>query len=289
MVKVSVIMPHYEDLAGLRKCLAALDAQTFPRDQFEIVIGDNSSPSGPDRVAEVIAGRAKLVIVEERGAGPARNGAVAASTGEILAFTDSDCVPEPQWLSAGLAALERYDFAGGRVEVLVDDPEHPTAAEAFERVFAFNFEDYILRKGFTGSGNMFVARALFDRVGGFRTGVSEDAEWSFRARGMGLRLGYAPDAVVGHPARRSWAELRAKGLRINSETYQLMLGQRHGRLRWLARSLAMPLSAVAHTPKVLRSSELPSVSARLGALAMLYRLRAWRFVDGQALFLGLRK
>lgn len=289
MVKVSVIMPHFEDLNGLSKCLAALDAQTYPREQFEIVVGDNRSPCGPDRVAAVIAGRARLVVVEDRGAGPARNGAVAASSGEILAFTDSDCVPEPQWLSAGLAALERYDFVGGRVDVLVDDPAQPTAAEAFERVFAFNFEDYILRKGFTGSGNMFVSRAVFDRVGGFRTGVSEDAEWSFRARGMGYRLGYAPDAVVGHPARRSWSELRAKGLRINSETYQLMLGQPRGRLRWLARSLAMPLSAVAHTPKVLRSAKLPSFSSRLGALGMLYRLRAWRFLDGSKLFFGLRK
>jgi glycosyltransferase involved in cell wall biosynthesis len=105
MVKVSVIMPHYEDLDGLRKCLAALDAQTYPRHDFEIVVGDNGSPSGPDNVANVIAGRARLVTIGERGAGPARNGAVAASSGEILAFTDSDCVPEPQWLSAGLAAL----------------------------------------------------------------------------------------------------------------------------------------------------------------------------------------
>jgi GT2 family glycosyltransferase len=289
MVKVSVIMPHYEDLGGLRKCLAALDAQTYPREDFEIVVGDNASPSGPEKVAEAIAGRARLVTVTERGAGPARNGAVAASSGEILAFTDSDCVPEPQWLAAGLKALEHHDFVGGRVEVLVDDPARPSAAEAFERVFAFNFEDYILRKGFTGSGNMFVPRALFDRVGGFRTGVSEDAEWSFRARAMGLRLGYARDAVVGHPARRSWSELRAKGLRINSETYQLMLGQPNGRARWLARSLAMPLSAVAHTPRVLRSPKLPNAAARLGALAMLYRLRLWRLLDGHALFFGLRK
>jgi glycosyltransferase involved in cell wall biosynthesis len=289
MAKVSVIIPHYEDLEGLRKCLAALDAQTYSRSGFEIVVGDNNSPCGPQAVEAVIAGRAKLVVVTERGAGPARNGAVTESSGEILAFTDSDCVPEPQWLSAGLAALADYDFVGGRVDVLVDDPEHPTPAEAFERVFAFNFEDYILKKGFTGSGNMFVARKIFDHVGGFRVGVSEDAEWSFRARAMGYRLGYAPDAAIGHPARRSWAELKAKTRRINSESYNLMLGQKNGRLRWLARSMAMPLSAVAHTPKVVKSPKLPSVSARIGALATLYRLRAWRFVDCNALLLGLRK
>jgi GT2 family glycosyltransferase len=289
MVKVSVVIPHFENLAGLGKCLAALDAQTLPRESFEIIVSDNDSPSGPAAVEEVIAGRAKLVTVLERGAGPARNGAVAASSGEILAFTDSDCVPEPQWLDAGLAALQAYDFVGGRVDVLVDDPEHPTATEAFERVFAFNFEDYILKKGFTGSGNMFVSRATFDHVGGFRVGVSEDAEWSLRARALGYRLGYAPEAAVGHPARRSWPELKAKGRRINSETYNLMLGQKNGRARWFARSMAMPLSAIAHSPRVLRSDKLPSVSARLGALAVLYRMRAWRFIDCNLLLLGLRK
>lgn len=288
MVRVSVIIPHYEDLEALDTCLAALGRQTFPAKDFEIVVADNNSPSGAERVEQVIAGRARMVVVTEQGAGPARNGGVAASTGEILAFIDSDCVPEPDWLEAGVAALADHDFVGGRVDVLVDDPSRPTPTEAFERVFAFNFEDYILRKGFTGSGNLFVTRAVFDNVGGFRSGVSEDHEWSLRARGLGFRLGYAPEAAVGHPARRSWAELRAKWVRVNRETYLLMRESGQGRTRWLLRTLAMPLSALAHTPKVLRTEKLGSGKARLGALAILYRLRLWRFIDGHRLLFGKR-
>jgi GT2 family glycosyltransferase len=289
MVKVSVLVPHYQDIAGLDLCLTALHAQTYPREDFEIIVADNNSPCGLAEVERVIAGRAKLIQVLEKGAGPARNGAVAASAGQILAFTDSDCVPEPQWLSEGIAALADYDFVGGRVDVLVDDPERPTPTEAFERVFAFNFEDYILNKGFTGSGNLFVPRVVFDKVGGFRTGVSEDAEWSFRARDMGFRLGFAPEAAVGHPARRSWHELKAKWLRVNSESFQLAATQPQGKLKWLARGLAMPASAIAHTPKVLGTSKLPSFQARLGAIAILYRLRMWRFVDCNLLLLGARR
>lgn len=276
---VSVIIPHYSDLGGLEICLAKLESQTYPREKFEIVVADNASPEGPEAVEQVIAGRARLVVVTEKGAGPARNGGVAQARGEILAFIDSDCQAEPQWLEEGLKALPAYDFIGGHVSVLVDDPDRMTGAEAFERVFAFDFKTYITRKGFTGSGNMFCPKAVFERVGGFRTGVSEDVEWSHRAGGMGLRLGYAPRAVVGHPARRSWPELREKWRRVNAETYALTSARGGGRWRWLAKSLALPLSAIVHTPKVLVSSELETVAQRSIGVITLYRLRLWRFVD----------
>ena len=102
---VSVIVPHYQDLKALGVCLAALDAQTYPRDRFEIVIADNNSPVGIDAVAKVVAGRAKLVLVTQKGAGPARNGAVAASTGEVLAS-----IPAPGVYKVRLQ-LVAYDVA----------------------------------------------------------------------------------------------------------------------------------------------------------------------------------
>lgn len=285
---VSVIMPHYQDLAGLRICLEALEAQTYPRDRFEIVIADNNSPVGIDAVREVVAGRANLVVVTEKGAGPARNGAVAASRGDILAFIDSDCVAEPQWLAEGVAGLERYDLVGGRVRVLVGDVDRMTPAEAFERVFAFDFKTYIEKKGFTGAGNMFCRRELFDRVGGFGVGLSEDVDWSRRAVAGGARLGYVPAAAIGHPARVTWEQLTGKWRRLNLETFGLMADRPHQRLRWLARNILMPLSAVAHTPKVFTSPELTTFSQRGAALWTLYRLRFWRLADAISLLAQTR-
>jgi GT2 family glycosyltransferase len=278
MVNVSVVIPHYQDLQGLQVCLEKLERQTFPRGDFEILVADNGTP---DRAAveAVVEGRARLVVVRERGAGPARNGGAAAARGGILAFTDSDCQPEPDWLSAGVAALSRYDFVGGRVAVLVTDPARITGPEAFERVFAFDFKTYITRKGFTGSGNLFCTRSVFNSVGGFRTGVSEDVEWSRRARAAGFRLGYEPEAVVGHPARKTWAELLAKWRRVNAEMYGLSSETRVGALGWLLKSCLLPASAVAHSPRVLFSGELHGVEQRIAALGVLYRLRLWRFGD----------
>lgn len=276
--RVSVIVPHYHDLPALDHCLSALVAQVFPQ-PFEIVVADNTSPEGYEAVAAAVAGRAKLVVVEDRGAGPARNGGVAASTGDLLAFTDSDCVPAPDWLSRGLAALARGDLVGGRMSVLIEEVGNPRPEEAFEQVFAFDNERYIKNLGFTVTANLFCRREVFDKIGGFRVGMSEDLEWCQRAGAAGYLLIYEPLAVVGHPARRTWEELRSKWRRLSAETFALTADRPMGSLRWLLRSLLLPVSALAHTPKVLSSPALTSWPQRLSALGVLYRLRFWRLSD----------
>ena len=283
---VSVIVPHYQDLARLKLCLDALGRQTFPRERFEIIVADNNSPCGEAAVAEAIAGRARLTIVREKGAGPARNGGVALARGSILAFTDSDCVPQPQWLEEGLKGLESADFVGGTVEVLVRDPNDMTAVECFERVFAFDFRTYILKKEFTGSGNLFCPRRVFDAVGGFASGVSEDVEWCMRARAAGYSIGFAPRAAIGHPGRRTWGEIETRWRRLNSESYHLLRRDPAGRAKWLVKTLLMPASAVVHTFKVLASPKLERPADRLKAIVVLYRVRWFRMMDGLRLLWG---
>jgi GT2 family glycosyltransferase len=268
---------------ALETCLNALARQSYPH-PFEIVVADNASPEGAEAVAAAIAGRAKLVVINERGAGPARNGGVAAASGELLAFNDCDCVPEPDWLASGLAALERGEVVGGRMTVLVEDRERPRAAEAFEAVFAFDNARYVTKLGFTVTANLFCRRATFEKVGDFRVGVSEDVEWCWRARDKGCRIVYEARAAVGHPARRTWDELRNKWRRLGAETFALSAGKPMGAMRWFLRSLLLPVSAVAHTPKVLFSPALTSCRQRLDALRMLYRLRFWRLGHAIALF-----
>lgn len=281
---ISVIVPHYEDPNGLDICLSALSRQTLT--PLEIIVSDNNSPMGEIALNKLIGGRARLVITKQRGAGPARNGGVDIASGQILAFTDSDCVPDSEWLAQGVDVLNRYGFVGGRVKVLVDNPAIMTGPEAFESVFAFDNEAYVLRKGFTVTANLFCRREMFRKVGGFRVGVSEDLEWSQRAIAAGYTIGYAPNAVVGHPARRNWNELKKKWRRLNAEQFALLREQPHGTRRYMARAVALPFSAIAHTPNVLLSKELHTTSQRLGALATLYRLRMWRAADAFRLLSG---
>jgi hypothetical protein len=85
--------------------------------------------------------------------------------------------------------------------------------------------------------------------------------------------------VVGHPARRSWADLVKKWKRLNAETFGLSAGRPGRSFHWLLRSALLPISAVAHTPRVFSSPALSTASQRLAALGVLYRLRLWRMVD----------
>jgi glycosyltransferase involved in cell wall biosynthesis len=287
--RISVIIPHYNDIAALDLCLSSVTRQTAPADSFEIVVADNMSPIGEDAVRAAIAGRARLVLATERGAGPARNAAVRESRGEILAFIDADCIAEPDWLAAGVRALDQHDVVGGHVFIHIGHDRPLSSAEAFEAVFAFDFKNYVERKGFTGAGNMFCRRSVFDATGPFRVGMSEDLEWSRRATAAGFTLGYAADARVGHPPRRNWAELRHKWLRIQAETFALKPPTLVNRLRFLARGWLMPLSIIAHASRIFTSSALQRDADRWAALRGLTRLRMWRFVDAHRLALGLRR
>lgn len=287
MIQISVIIPHYNDLDGLDRCLTALAAQSLPRACYEIVVADNMSPCGEAAVRHAIHGRARLVFAAERGAGPTRNAAVAAARGAVLAFTDADCVPDPGWLAAGLAALEADDIAGGAVTLLFAGTRK-SGAEAYEAVFAFNNRRYVEREGFSVTANLFCRREVYAATGPFRVGMSEDRDWCHRARALGYRLGYAPGARVAHPARQDWRALLAKWRRLNAELYANTLMAPAGRLRWFMAMAAMPLSILVHVPRVLASPTLADLQERARGAATLARLRFWRLGDGMLRLVGAR-
>jgi glycosyltransferase involved in cell wall biosynthesis len=276
---VSVIMPHYNDLANLERCIAMLAAQTLPRSQFEIVVADNNSRCGLDEVRRVCGDAARVIAAPIQGAGAARNAAVAASSGKILAFIDSDCRPSPTWLESGLAAVSAERPVGGQVEVDCEDPANPTAVEAFERVFAFNVKRYIEQEGFAVTANMFVPRDIFERVGDFRPNVGEDRDWGRRAVAAGYRWRFAPDVVVSHPARRDWAELTKKWRRITREAYAEALEGPNAQAKWVASSFLILASPFAHWAAAATTEKLDTGGERLKAIGVLFAIRFWRFGD----------
>lgn len=284
--RISVVVPHYNDLERLDHCLAALIGQTMARNDYEIIVADNVSPCGMAAVEAAVAGRARIVTATTPGAGPARNAGAEVARGAILAFTDSDCVPEPQWLENGVAALgDGVDFIGGGMKVLVPSDRPMSGAEAFETVFAFDNARYVQQLHFTVTANLICPRDLFHKVGPFRTAVSEDNEWCWRARAMGFSIGYAGDALVGHPARANWAQLKGKWRRICAERYALMQQRGGGSLRWIAKTwLELPAIPV-HAVRIMTDSRLPGMRERLAALGTLVCIRLWRFIEGHRVML----
>src|SRR3954447_10289322 len=105
--KISVIVPVRDRRVLLRQLLDSLATQTYT--DFEVLVVDDGSGDGtPEEArADEEAGRPVRVISNEGvGAYAGRRTGVAASNAPYLAFTDSDCVADPKWLEAGVAALD---------------------------------------------------------------------------------------------------------------------------------------------------------------------------------------
>jgi GT2 family glycosyltransferase len=217
-----------------------------------------------------------VVSAPEQGAGPARNVGAAAARGTLLAFIDSDCVADENWLREGVAALDRFDYVGGRVITTVGDTKRLTAAEAFEVVFAFDFRKYIQKDKFSGTGNLFVPKVVFDQVGGFRARVAEDIDWCHRANAMGFRLGYAERAIVYHAARREWSELTKRWDRVMVEMVRLARERPGWRRRWVMYTIAVGLSPLVHWVQVVRSRRLTNFTAKCLGVFGLLRIRSYR-------------
>lgn len=272
---LAVIVPHYNDTIRLRRCLDALAAQDLTG--VEVVVVDNGStePLAPIAAAHPFA---RFVHEPEKGAGPARNRGVVETRAPVIAFLDADCLPASDWIARARATGARSDgdLFGGRVDVFDETPPPRSGAEAFEAVFAFDWQGYIEKKGFSVTANLVTRREVFLDTGPLRNGLSEDLEWCRRATSKGWRLKSAPDLRVSHPSRSDWAALRKKWNRTTKETYELEGAD--ARARWILKALAMPASALAHLPRVVTSPELAGPGERFRATATLFRLRLQRMV-----------
>jgi GT2 family glycosyltransferase len=210
---LSVIIPVYRDWSRLAQCLAALERQTLAADQFEIIVVNNE-PGGAMPLDRLPA-NARVIDEAKPGSYAARNTGVAASRGEHLAFTDSDCVPEPQWLEAGLAALRARPDARitGPIPIFAEEGSSRNAY-LYDVHTAFPQRDYV-RQGNCVTANLLVARAVFDQVGPFDECLSGgDSLWNARATAAGVPILYDERVGVRHPARHSVADIFAKRRRV---------------------------------------------------------------------------
>jgi cellulose synthase/poly-beta-1,6-N-acetylglucosamine synthase-like glycosyltransferase len=199
---VSIVIPVYNGASTIRLCLDAILSQDFPREQYEVIVVDNNSTDG---TPEIVKQYPVLLLYERELQGPhaATNTGVRQAKGEIMAFTDSDCVPEPRWLRLLVEAFadEEVIVAGGRIEAY-----RPTSrVERFlgEEIRPFN---NCLRMSETFpacviTGNAAYRADAFRKVGLFDANMYTGAEVDFGWRvqwATGKKAVYVPDAVVYH-------------------------------------------------------------------------------------------
>jgi glycosyltransferase involved in cell wall biosynthesis len=217
--RVSVIIPVLDDVKGISRLVAALREQTFPASDFEVLVVDNGSTE--DVLAPVRIAGPPFVGLREPAPGSyaARNRALQVARAPVLAFTDGDCSPAPDWIENGLAALAAHPEAGliaGHVRVVPADDRRRTWVERHEMAHGFPQERYVREQHYGATANVWTRREVLDRVGPFNDRLKSggDREWGGRVHSAGYPVLYAPDVVVDHPARRTFAEIGAKARRV---------------------------------------------------------------------------
>jgi len=261
-VNFSVVIPTHNRRATLRQCLNALLAQTHPAHEV-IVVDDGSS----DGTAEMMARDFPTVrYLWQQNAGPAsaRNHGIYEATGDIIAFTDDDCLPPADWLERLADGFHRYPDVAGVGGALLGSAEqrrHNLLAryEAYRVRTIHHARDEEIVDGFAcpagGTNNMAYRAQALRAIGGFDSSfpypAGEDADLKWRLAQTGARFLYIP-VTVTHLQSYSWPAFRRQ--QITRGKGQIYFERKWGRLptrgRIALRMISGWLRALARWPNM---------------------------------------
>lgn len=212
---ISVVVPTFERRASLDRLLRALEGQTLPRVQFEVIVIDDGSSDGTSEALRHVVTTFDLRGLAQAHAGPAaaRNLGVSLARGRLIVFLDDDVVPDPELLERHAAAhRENPDTvvvgpmlppANWRRPVWICWEEEQLVAQ-YDAMLAGVY-DCTPRQLFTGNASL--SRDRFLSAGGFDSsfGRAEDVELGYRLQGLGMRFQFEPSAKVWHYPQRTLA------------------------------------------------------------------------------------
>lgn len=215
---ISVIIPVFNDSERLKTCLEALENQTYPKSLYEVIVVDNRSDENIEGVVHQF-GQAFATCETCPGSYAARNKGISLAKGDVIAFTDSDCIPASDWIEKGVANLlytPNCGLVAGKIELFFKNPDQPTSVELYESIRAFRQQKFVEESRYGATANLFTFRNVIDKVGSFDKTLksSGDREWGERVFAAGYEQIYADDTCVAHPARHSWSDLYKKVVRL---------------------------------------------------------------------------
>jgi exopolysaccharide biosynthesis polyprenyl glycosylphosphotransferase len=203
---ISVIIPAYNAEKTLPYTLRALQNQTIPRELFEIIVVDDASTDGTAAVAREFGVRYRLQNKE--GPAAARNLGVRIARGDIILFTDSDCIPREDWIEKMVKPFKDPVVAGVMGRYLTRQKEICArfVQLEFEERFRIlkNFDKIDLVPSFAAAFRC----SVFEEVGGFDAHYplanNEDVELSYKIASRGYTMVFLDDAVVYHRHPSTW-------------------------------------------------------------------------------------
>lgn len=182
---ISCVIPVLDDAARLRRCLASITGSEYPARCLEVIVVDNGSRDGSDRVA--LEAGARLLVCPGLRVAALRNRGAAAAGGEVLAFIDADHEIDPGWMACAIDDLSRPGIGAVGAPYLV-----PAVATWVQRAFdgMRHLRSGCFEAEWLASGNLAVWHREFERLHGFDEGLEtcEDYDLCQRLRAGGLRL-----------------------------------------------------------------------------------------------------
>jgi glycosyltransferase involved in cell wall biosynthesis len=225
----SVVIPTDQRPALLLKCLDALGKQQLPRDQFEIIVVDDGNSIDTETAVQLFAKQIArsggplevryLRQPERRGPAAARNRGWRAARGRIIAFTDVDCLPHPEWLSEALPSFQRG------AQVLMGQLRPLMPEQSFDYEQTMKLQD---KEEFNLS-NCLCRKSALERVGGFEEifdiAWRDDNDLRFKLLQAGIPISKCPEAIVTYPVRSySWRNTMQEE---RKHSYNALLYKRH--------------------------------------------------------------
>lgn len=204
--RVSIILPVWNEEKTICSCLESLFSLTYPRGLFEIIVIDNRST---DRTVE-LARRFDVRLLSEphiQSAYAARNRGIQAATGRIIAFTDSDCVTEPEWLTELVKGHEDQEYGCfvGEVDPYPSDSPVARYLDEYGSLRQKKFLDEIPMP-YAVTANLAFRRKVFSEIGLFdqtmRSGGDNDICWRMQMQ-TSWKIRYNPRALVRHRYREN--------------------------------------------------------------------------------------
>lgn len=226
---ISIIIPHYNDPDRLARCLQQLENQTYPADRYEVIVIDNGSEVLPESVVARFP-HAQLLIERKSGSYIARNKGISVAKGEIVAFTDADCLPQLDWLENGTNALlqnNKIGLVAGEVDIFAVAPDSQTAVEIYEQLYAFPIESFVKFWHFGVTANLFTRMETIEKIGMFNGELKSggDLEWGQRVYAAGYEVVYGKDVIIKHPALKNAQAIYLKKRRVHGGYHDLLVQQ----------------------------------------------------------------
>lgn len=233
MPYISVIIPVLNGERTIPECLASLLRMGFPAEQREIIVVDNGSA---DKTAEVVNHYPVRYLWEgRRGAASARNRGIEASQGEILAFTNADCVVTTGWLTELIREFDTDGIGAVEGEIVAYPPVSPVERyRAMTRSSSYRARHASPLSPYVSTQNVAFRRKVFDRIGLFDSrlegALDIDFTWRFLQQ-TDLKLRHNPRAIVFLRHRRTGTDFFRQYMKYG-RGLAMLRAKYPGRLQW---------------------------------------------------------